>query len=424
MKKLDPRIYFTLKGAITATKRNQFAGRETIIERSLDALAIDDAHLVLFGERGVGKTSLGWQLHGILSGNTALIQERKLHTRFPVEEYYCVWLTCNKFMEDIGGMIYSLLKDTESYSLRTLFPDIFSNESLIDRITQKYNFNLGVFKAGFDVAPKKESVQEDIKDMKEVTKKDLVTFNLLKDFFNQITIQYNDKKFIVFIDEFDQVQDTMSIGMLLKNINNVKFVIIGIAESKKALIGDHPSITRKLSFASFEVPLFNAIEVNWFFDQVQIRSNNRLIFTEEFKTQVLDDSSGYPWLVQQFGFYSIMQLFRNRDEEYYTIGISEYNFMLEEFLSSELGDDNLRLSELQDTEIQILLLIAETKQGRRDENSIIEKLTPEHRSFYDDAISALTKSEYITKNKKELRFPDPITKILIHLAIRKGLLNM
>src|ERR1700753_5118 len=98
----DPRDLFTIKGAITLEKRQQFAGREELISKCLDALAIDGSALVLFGERGVGKTSLGWQLLGPLSGNTQLIDERKIRTTFPVTGATCVWLTCNQFMQDIA----------------------------------------------------------------------------------------------------------------------------------------------------------------------------------------------------------------------------------------------------------------------------------------------------------------------------------
>lgn len=422
----DPRDLFTIKGAITVEKRQQFAGREELLSKCLDALAIDGSALVLFGERGVGKTSLGWQLLGPFSGSTQLIDERKIRTTFPVIGATCVWLTCNQFMQDIAGVIYALIEDSESqYSLKAAYPEIFNNETLVQRVTQRYKLKSPIAEAELSIDPKKGKSPIG-SSLKELASNELIAFFTLKELLNSAWEKYPRKRnLILFLDEFDQIQDRAQIGILLKSLNNVRFVLIGIASSREKLIGHHGSIGRKLSFSTYEVPLLGTRDIDWFFDNVEQASGKSIRFSSGFRELVSRKSSGFPWLIQQMGFYSVIYEITSTHPRPAIINISErsYHGMIRDFLQTQIGDGSFSIMDLTETQRRVLDTLSGTTKGRATEALLIGKLPDSLRQFYDSAIEKLKGLEVIYEQSSEVRIKDPLTKILVDLAREENLLQ-
>ena len=243
---------FTLAGAVTVDKRYQFAGREDLLKKSYDHLTIPGSAVVLFGERGVGKTSLGWQLYAGMSGNRSIFEERNISvTSKHNVSYRCVWLTCTDFIQTMSDLTLALLTDTGSYSLSNIFPDVFGSASELDRVSQTYKWKLGS-RTPHTGKPTHEPEEKGLQPSTD----ELAAFLTLEDLLGKaIHKGPQGSELIIFLDEFDQVRESTRVGVLMKALNNVKFVVIGVAQSRANLIGQHPSIVRKMN--AYEVPLLD-----------------------------------------------------------------------------------------------------------------------------------------------------------------------
>jgi hypothetical protein len=427
---VDPREFFTIKGAVTVDKHRQFAGREELLAKGLDSLAVDGSALVLFGERGVGKTSLGWQLLGPLSGQVQLLEERRIKTVFPVGRATCVWLTCNQFMRNAADVIYSLIEDTESqFNLKAVYPEVFKNETLVQRVTQRYKLKSPIAEAELAIDPKKGTASGIGASLKASAPNDLVAFLTLKELLAKAWEKYPEKRSLVlFLDEFDQIQDRAEIGVLLKSLNNVRFVLIGIASSREKLIGHHGSIGRKLSFSAYEVPLLGLKDIDWFFDSVEQSSGRFLRFSPIFREIVAKKSSGFPWLIQQLGFYSVISAISPESaggvQSQIMITEESYRAIIKDFLETQIGDVGFNLVNLTETQRRVLEALAGTAKGRSSEAMLIERLPSSLRQFYDQAIEKLKEADIIYEQSSEVRIKDPLTKILIDLAREEGLFRV
>lgn len=423
MGRIDLDELFTIQGAVTVEKRHQFAGREELIGKCLDALAVPDSTLVLFGERGVGKTSLGWQLFASLSGDTSIIKERSIKLRRRLEEtkFCCVWCKCNDRMTNTAGFAYYLVVDTEVYSLRHTFPDLFvDTKTPLDHVKSPSKVASASVKARVEgergsstgVAPSEE----------------LASFIVLKELFQRVRQSKLYKgPLILFLDEFDQVGERAGIGSLMKSLNDIRFVIIGVAESRSALIGQHPSLKRKM--AAHEVPLFTAQNVNWFLDSVEQRSKNRIRFTLPYRSLIFEKSSGFPWLLQQLAYHNVLNtvpdgFLDNPGSESVVIDVADYRATIGTFLEEKLGKDQFELSSLSEVGKRVLTALSKSAKGRLAENDLVEGLPDELRAFYERAIDELRQqADLIAETGHEVRLKDPLTKILIDLAVEEGLIQ-
>jgi hypothetical protein len=411
---------FTTKGALTIEKRHQFAGRDDILVKCLDGLSQDGAALVVFGERGAGKTSLGWQLVGSLTGSGDIVRERGLKTRTRQDKNYnCIWCTCNELMSSIGDLVFALMANSEGqFTLRSTFPKVFADQKVVEKVTRKYEIGIAVAKGTFTFEPTGTSVPSVTPSNAE-----LAAFSVLKELLFKAGQEYPQKGLVVFLDEFDQLADRAKIGILLKAINNVRFVIVGIGASRKALIGHHPSVARKLT--SYELPLLSAEDVNWFFDSVQQRSGNALLFTREFRTLIVAKSSGFPWLVQQLGYACVQDaVVQGRPSGARTIvDRPNYENIIREFIQAKLGNDEFDIARIDDIQKRILAGLADTSKGRLSENDLVNKIPQGLRGFYEKSIHGLSQAEVLYEHQREIRITDPLTKILVDLAREKGYLN-
>jgi len=418
---MDIRPYFTIKRAVKVDQRRQFAGRSDVIRKSLDALAVEESPLILYGERGVGKTSLGWQLLAILSGNDAILKERRINTIHPIEKRKCLWLTCANFMNNIPSVIFSLLRETDpDYSFQKQFPSVFSDNSFLRRIAQNYKLDLGIFSATFDVGRPVPSARKVSEDMEGSNLKYL---HLLKEMLIEIRVKYPDEKLLIFLDEFDQVEDRTPIGVLLTIVNDAQFVIIGISDTLDKLIGDHPSIRRKFTNAFIEVPLLAQDESNWFYEEVAASSRNKISFDNGFKRVAYTQSSGFPWLIQQFGFYSCQTtLEKNVGVPIQNLrnGVAEFNQMLPELVQKELGNEDFDLGKLTKTQRLILKVLTKRPYTRINEDQLISLLPREYRAHFDRAVPKLEEIGILSKSQMGVRFSDPIQKILATIANDQG----
>jgi Cdc6-like AAA superfamily ATPase len=269
-------------------KRDLFYGRLKQIEKVVDTIGERGKHAILYGERGVGKTSLANILVEI----------------FP--SVICTKVTCNR-TEKFDSIWRKALKQIKFV-----------------------NVSNGV---GFNAAQNKEIQQLDffIPTTEEIDSTNLE--HILKNLNN----------YLLFIfDEFDSISDQQTkikmadtIKAMSDNVQNVSIMIVGIANSVKDLIGEHPSLERCLT--QIKMPTMSDEEVT------EIVKNGleklELSYSEIFLNKIIQYSSGFPHYTHLLSKYSAENcIIEDRSE------VSKNDFNKAVSLSIANANESLRLS--------------------------------------------------------------------------------
>jgi Cdc6-like AAA superfamily ATPase len=216
--------------------RDLFAGRTKEVERVIATIFRRGQHVVLFGERGVGKTSLAQTLFDFLVVNG-------------ISNYQVARVNCSDGM-DFESIWRSVFKQF-----------VFNSEessTTLDGALQQY--------------PNPENIRE--------------IFQLL------------NGPSIVIIDEFDRLEDTEierlmadTIKTLSDNSIETTLIIVGVADSVDQLIGEHPSIDRAI--VQTAMPRMSTKELLEIVDKGMHRCEG-LLLAPEVRRRLADFAHGLP----------------------------------------------------------------------------------------------------------------------------------
>jgi len=246
-----------LREAFTPTRPKQksrfFAGRLRQMRRIINAIEEERAHVVLYGERGSGKTSLA----------------NVVATKAEDAGYFVVRRACSSelsFDDIFRGFLRGI-------------PTAFLENGIGAQTRMEYQSFADILPAG------------------ELRVADLVTaFSRLR-----------DKHVILVVDEYDRVTgiDTKNkLAELMKNVSDaslpVTLLLIGVAEDVDELLGRHPSLRRTL--VTIPLPLMNRAELAEILAVGERRSG--MIFLPEVREGIIDLSAGLPYHVQLLGLFA------------------------------------------------------------------------------------------------------------------------
>ena len=181
-----------------------FSGRIKQIHSCIDSLSQRGSHIVLYGDRGIGKTSFSNIIRLMFLPN-----------------YYVVKLNCDSqdTVESLWKKVFERIIVTYEQPQKSM--GISQSEQIIDKttsllslITQGEKFNLNLFERGLKLAPQK-----------------LV---IIFDEFDRLGGTFNKNRFV------DQVKN------ISDNYSEITLIFVGVAENVNELIGKHPSIERNL----------------------------------------------------------------------------------------------------------------------------------------------------------------------------------
>ncbi|MBU2541337.1 MAG: AAA family ATPase [Candidatus Omnitrophica bacterium] len=185
-------------------KRSLFSGRDYQLDRVIDLIFARGQHSVIYGERGVGKTSLANILQEVLE---------------PLAKHK---ILCSRVNCDISDSFSSLWSKTlNNVSLIMEEPSIgFSQQSKETLVSLK------------DLVVKENGIKiEDIRKLQQI----------------------KDISFVFIFDEFDRIKKGKVTALLADTIKmlsdysiDVTIILIGVADSIEELVKEHASIDRSL----------------------------------------------------------------------------------------------------------------------------------------------------------------------------------
>jgi hypothetical protein len=224
------------------TQPAKFAGREDALEQMINALQTQNANLIVFGERGTGKSSLAHMFFDIVNGNLEILDYYGLRERLQSKgllswvtgtnnkRFNTVWV--DGFGKNLDQLIRSILirRPESSFGQGLLF--YLNKEADKREVTKKLGIDYQAFSAGAEI-------KEEFSTDKPETSKEA---------FEMATQRYANEygeELIILVDEFETVDGGAEISQYLKSTRGARFVLIGIAEQVCELVSHHASVARE-----------------------------------------------------------------------------------------------------------------------------------------------------------------------------------
>jgi cold shock CspA family protein len=264
----------------------KFAGRKDSILNAVDAL-FNNKNVLIVGPRGLGKSSLSYQLMYLTQGQEDLLQKLEIDLGDFVfsnstGDHRCV--PGNSLLDICNGLIFTLSAGI--------------NEN-IDETKKKivYGIDLKIFKF---------TTEEEIRKVSP-TDVSLSFVTKVEEFFSKIP-QLN-KSITFVIDEIDVLDNDIEIASFLKatsekfTINNridVSFIISGVTGTVTKLISQHASVSRL--FETIPLPRMNQIELEEIIDNALVGTGVEI--SEEAKNEIVSLANNFPQPVHLLGYHS------------------------------------------------------------------------------------------------------------------------
>jgi Novel STAND NTPase 1 len=271
-----------------------FAGRKSDIERTLQALSRKGNSVIVFGERGIGKSSFVSMIKMIAEGNTFLIHKHQLHKKYNKDffKYQVASITCDAGTQNLEQVLQRILTSPDGLKkivqTRLVSTEHKSTDSVGINFLKLLNLSATSTDAKIEKAIDEKSVIE--------------TFtNVILSIQNEILKR--EENLLILIDEFDLVEDKSKLATLMKALSKgkVKFLISGIASDYSELIEGHRSVNRLLYQGRIKITPMNEEEVNSIFDLAENNNHNLISFNNKVRRTIFEMSSGFPYFVQLCG---------------------------------------------------------------------------------------------------------------------------
>lgn len=227
------------------------SGRQAELLRIFRAIALDRAHVVLYGERGRGKTSL-----------VNLVASAARSSGYMVGRYTCSFDSC--FEDIVRGLARDLPKPM-------LAAPIVQDDEL----------------EGCEAALPRGKIQP----------RDIAA----------LPGRLAGRHVVLIADEFDRVEDSATRTWFADAIKQasdrgaaLSFIIVGVSDSLEELVGRHPSIQRNI--LGLALPLLSDTEI----DEILVQGgrDSGIEFLPEVRRAIVDVARGVPYVAQLLGLHA------------------------------------------------------------------------------------------------------------------------
>lgn len=322
---IDPETRSILRNAFqpggAISLPNRFAGRKSYIKDLTDALDTDGMCPVVFGEKGLGKSSLANQLERISLGDVELLEDLGLKS-YSIPEgrrFVVFYLQCTDAILNKDELLQRLV------NIGSGFPDVDSLPRLRKgNVEHKDKISLKFYESEVRTTYEKDNLLEEFIQLS--IEERLIA--IVKHIANK-----HGKSVLFIIDELDRVDDTSGLASFIKSNSGplVRFLLVGVAHTLSTLLKDHTSLDRLV--VPIRVQRMDRHELEKIVDLVQVAllaSGVDIKFDPNAKSELANLADGFPWFVHILGQDSLIRASDSQDAtvtvEHVLESVSELSF--------------------------------------------------------------------------------------------------
>ncbi len=217
----------------------RFAGRGAEVRELADTLHSIGSTPLIYGDRGLGKSSLALQIRRIAMGDVELLAHLKAERlALPDDrQFLTFYVTCTDATRNFKDLLQSMVNAAESVE-NVPGGGAGKASELVDRTSRK---KLTIKVMEFESTKKYQT------ESKRLSYQDLNLEEKLMQLCDLLSAAY-DQPVLFVIDELDRMADTSGLASFLKAASSelLKFVLVGIASNVADLLADHQSLERRL----------------------------------------------------------------------------------------------------------------------------------------------------------------------------------
>lgn len=294
MDEITPHNAFTPAKEVQDIER--FAGRSELLDALSNALQSDGAQITLYGQRGIGKSSLSRVLIQLAANDkTALSRlSTQPHINF---DYLPIYITCDDSITDIDKLCLRLLTDESALASWIPF-----------KVVEKKSVSEGSGKLGIKVIELSGKITESITERVTEADSDVRTtfINACRSIVNSGVAKHG---LLIIVDEFDRISDKSGIASILKALGpeGVTFALVGVAANINDLIADHESVARQLADGTIHVTPMGKAELAEIISRAMTALGNKYAFEPAAIQWITTIARGHPFYVHLVGKHALLR---------------------------------------------------------------------------------------------------------------------
>jgi Cdc6-like AAA superfamily ATPase len=282
---------------------HRFAGRSDEIEELTNALLVKGSVPLIYGHRGLGKSSLALQLSRIAQGDPELLSELDI-PELALEEpqrFMTFYVNCTDGTKNLRGLLQLMINAVESLKHEKVSEGAKGTHRLVDKTTKR-GVSIKMFKS--------ETTKRYSTELAALDTTKFSSEELLVRLTETLTDVY-DQRVLFVVDELDRLTTTKGLASFLKSNSSehLKFVLVGIGTTEGDLLRDHASLNRQL--VPVPVPQMTKAELESIVERTEefLAENGELFtFTTKAKEELARIASGFPWFVHVIGQAALVKI--------------------------------------------------------------------------------------------------------------------
>ncbi len=371
------------------TDPDKFAGRKEPFQNAVDAL-YNNKNILITGERGIGKSSVAYQLLYLTNGEKALLDKLNIDLgdyefSYMTGDFRC--MTEHSINDIVKGLINSLKRFAEL------------SEKKQGR-TASFDLNLKFIKY---------TSQTSYEDLTPSDLTDLFTSEV-ESIFRELDEYYTGICFL--IDEIDTIDPKIDIASFLKAVvekfradgfASICFIVSGVTGTITKMISQHPSASR----------LFEVLELKPMQDEEMVEIinsalvNTDVAITHDATTRIINLSNCFPQPVQLLGYHSFKY---DTNNEINLIDVNHARDFIVQNIRKQEFDNRIQVigsGVIKD----ILKVMAQAKEDAVDLSYISERIASSSLDQITGNMSYLLEKSYVVNiGKTKYKFREPLFK--------------
>lgn len=275
---------------------DRFAGRGKELGALADALQSDGAQLVLYGQRGIGKSSLARVLSQLAVGDKEVLARlpTKPFTKF---DYLPIYFACDDSIQSVEKLLVRLMTDEAALSSWVPF-----------KVVERKTGNEAGGKLSIKIVELSGKASDSITERSTEVDADIVsTFtNACKAVVKSGVAKSG---LLLIIDEFDRIKDRSGIASLLKTLgpDKVTFALVGVATTIQDLIAEHESVARQLADGAVHVEPMSGPELHEIITRAMTALSGKYSFEKSAADWIVSIARGHPFYVHLVAKHALLR---------------------------------------------------------------------------------------------------------------------